>query len=49
MNRLINDAVAKGAEILTGGPGDSVIMGPILIDKVTSNMAIYAEESFGPL
>jgi benzaldehyde dehydrogenase (NAD) len=48
VNRLINDAVEKGAKILTGGPGDSVIMGPILIDKVTSNMAIYAEESFGP-
>lgn len=49
VNRLIDDAVGKGAEILVGGPGDSVVMGPTLLDNITSDMSIYAEESFGPL
>ncbi len=49
INRLINDAQRKGADILAGGPADSVLMDATLIDNVKSSMQIYNEESFGPV
>ncbi len=49
VNRLIDDAVSKGAEIIAGGKSDSVLMHATVLDKVTSDMAIYSEESFGPI
>jgi acyl-CoA reductase-like NAD-dependent aldehyde dehydrogenase len=48
-NELIDDAVAKGAKIVIGGKGDSVVMQPTVIDGVTKAMRIYSEESFGPV
>ena len=48
VNRLIEDAVAKGATIVTGGPGTGVVMQPTIVDNVKPGMAIYGEESFGP-
>jgi benzaldehyde dehydrogenase (NAD) len=49
LNRLIDDATAKGAQIVCGGKGDSVLFEPTILDKVTADMAVYREESFGPL
>lgn len=49
VNALIEDAVAKGAELLTGGLADDVLMPATLLDKVTPEMKIYHEESFGPI
>jgi len=49
LNRLIDDAARKGAEVLAGGRSDSVLMDATLIDNVTSSMQIYSEESFGPV
>lgn len=49
VNTLIDDAVSKGAEILVGGKCDSVLMPPTLLDHVTGSMALYREESFGPI
>ncbi|MBV8617635.1 MAG: aldehyde dehydrogenase [Curvibacter sp.] len=48
-NRLIDDALAKGARLLCGGRADSTLMPATLLDHVTPAMAIYAEESFGPV
>lgn len=48
-NRLIDDAVDKGARLLCGGPADSTLMPATLLDHVTAEMAIYHEESFGPV
>jgi vanillin dehydrogenase len=47
---LIDDAVAKGARLVTGGavPQGS-IMQTAVVDHVTPAMRIYAEESFGPV
>jgi acyl-CoA reductase-like NAD-dependent aldehyde dehydrogenase len=48
VQRLIDDAVAKGARQVAGGAADGVLMSAVVLDGVTSAMEIYAEESFGP-
>jgi acyl-CoA reductase-like NAD-dependent aldehyde dehydrogenase len=49
VNALIDDAVSKGANILSGGTADSVLMPATVVDQVTKGMKIYGEESFGPV
>jgi len=49
VNALIDDAVAKGAAILAGGKGTSVLAPATLLDKVAKDMSIYSDESFGPV
>jgi acyl-CoA reductase-like NAD-dependent aldehyde dehydrogenase len=49
VQRLIADAEAKGARRLCGGEADGVLMSATVIDGVTPQMALYAEESFGPV
>lgn len=49
VNALIDDAVSKGADILTGGKADSVLMNATLVDNVKPDMNIYRDESFGPI
>jgi acyl-CoA reductase-like NAD-dependent aldehyde dehydrogenase len=49
VNALIDDAVAKGASLLSGSKADSVIMQATVVDKVTPAMNIYRDESFGPV
>ena len=46
---LIADAIAKGGAKLTGGDAQGVVMQPAVIDKVTKDMKLYSEESFGPV
>jgi len=48
-NALIDDALAKGAKLLCGGKSENTLFPATLIDHVTSEMAIYREESFGPV
>jgi acyl-CoA reductase-like NAD-dependent aldehyde dehydrogenase len=47
---LVEDAKAKGASLPTGG-GDveGSIMQPVIVDGITPEMTLYAEESFGPV
>jgi benzaldehyde dehydrogenase (NAD) len=45
----VSDALAKGATLLTGHEAKGVIMPPHVVDGVTENMALYHEESFGPV
>ncbi len=49
VNSLIDDAVSKGATLLAGGKGESVLMPATVVDHVTEEMAIYRDESFGPV
>ena len=49
VNGLIDDAVGKGAQLLSGGKADSVLMSATLLDKVTDEMKLYRDESFGPV
>ena len=47
---LIDDALAQGARLLTGGaPSTGTIMPATIVADVTPAMAIYAAESFGPV
>lgn len=53
MNELIQDAIDKGAELVTGGymkgGVDSTLMAPALVYPVQPNMRLYKEEQFGPI
>ncbi len=52
IEELVQDAVSKGAEILTGGKrlqSKGYFYGPTLLDKVTPKMRIGQEEVFGPV
>ena len=47
---LIADATAKGAELLVGGDTTmNVVMPAHLVDKVTPDMKLFRDESFGPV
>jgi len=49
VERLIKDAVSKGAKVLCGGEKtDGTIMKGIVVDHVTPAMELWREESFGP-
>ncbi|HTT03381.1 MAG TPA: aldehyde dehydrogenase [Steroidobacteraceae bacterium] len=49
VEKLVADAVAQGAKVLTGGEKASgTIMKGIVVDKVTPQMTLFREESFGP-
>jgi benzaldehyde dehydrogenase (NAD) len=49
LNDLIDDAVAKGATVVTGGKASDVIIQPSIVAEVTSTMKLYRDESFGPI
>jgi len=49
MDALIKDAVAKGGKVLAGGKREGSIVEATIIDHVTADMNIYAQESFGPV
>jgi vanillin dehydrogenase len=49
VERLIEDATAKGATVLAGGEADGPCLAPTVLDGVTADMHIYTEESFGPV
>jgi acyl-CoA reductase-like NAD-dependent aldehyde dehydrogenase len=49
INGLIDDAVEKGAEVVVGGHADGAAMSATIVDKVAPHMAIYDQETFGPI
>lgn len=46
---LIADAVGKGAVLRVGGRAEGTLMDACVLDSVTPEMRVYAEESFGPI
>ncbi|CAL8481612.1 aldehyde dehydrogenase [Caballeronia sp. S22] len=46
---LVEDARSHGAKIRAGGAIDGAIMQPTIVDDITRDMKLYAEESFGPV
>jgi acyl-CoA reductase-like NAD-dependent aldehyde dehydrogenase len=46
---LVKDATSRGARVLCGGEADGVLFKPTVLDRVTPDMRIYREESFGPV
>jgi benzaldehyde dehydrogenase (NAD) len=49
VSALVNDAVSKGATVLSGGEPDGPCFPPTVLQGVGPEMQIYAEESFGPV
>ena len=46
---LLNDAHAKGARVISAGPSDGAIMQPTIVDGISPDMKLYADESFAPV
>ncbi len=46
---LVQDALQQGAVVLTGGESKGVLMPATVVDKVTPQMRLFREESFGPV
>ena len=46
---LVDEAVERGAKVVTGGEADGPCYKPTVLTGVTSEMRIYHEESFGPV
>ena len=46
---MIDDALAKGADLVTGGELSDGSIQPTVLDHVVPGMRIYAEEAFGPI
>ena len=46
---ILNDAVSKGAKIVAGGQVEGAIVQPTVVDRVTNQVRLYSEESFGPV
>ncbi|HET9774849.1 MAG TPA: NAD-dependent succinate-semialdehyde dehydrogenase [Nitrososphaeraceae archaeon] len=52
IDMMVKDAISKGGEIFTGGDrigGKGAFYKPTIIGKVTSNMRVAKEETFGPV
>jgi len=52
LNRVtehVEDAVAKGAKLVTGGKAQGLHFTPTVLMGVTPAMRVYSEESFGPV
>jgi acyl-CoA reductase-like NAD-dependent aldehyde dehydrogenase len=49
INALIDDAIAKGAEVVVGGHADGASMSATIVDRVAPSMDIYDRETFGPI
>lgn len=46
---LVDEAQAMGAVVVAGGESDGPLMAATVVDKVTPDMRIYHEETFGPV
>ena len=49
LRSLIDDAVNRGAKVVTGGTNEGVFFTPTIVDHVTPEMKLFRDESFGPI
>jgi acyl-CoA reductase-like NAD-dependent aldehyde dehydrogenase len=49
IDQHVQDAVTKGAKLLTGGTHSGSFYQPTVLAGVTKDMQVYSEESFGPI
>ena len=49
IDELIDDAIAKGAELVCGRTHEGAFYQPTMIKNVTPDMRIFREETFGPV
>ena len=48
VERQVNESVAMGAKIITGGKRDDAFYQPTILVDVTTDMPVFTEEVFGP-
>jgi aldehyde dehydrogenase (NAD+) len=46
---LVNEAVARGAQLLIGNVRRGALYSPTVLDRVTPDMTVVREETFGPV
>lgn len=49
LEKLVNDALSKGAELLCGGKRDGAFYEPTVLDMVDPEMLVVRDETFGPV
>lgn len=49
LEKQVDDAKEKGAKVILGGKRDKAYYAPTILTKVTKDMAIFKEETFGPV
>lgn len=49
IDSLVQETVGQGGRLVAGGPGDDLFYNPTVIADVTTEMAAYAQEVFGPV
>ena len=47
LEKQVNDAIKKGAKVIVGNKRDKAFFAPTILTKVTKNMAVFKEETFG--
>jgi vanillin dehydrogenase len=49
LHGLVDDALTKGAVLVTGATSEGAVMQPTVLDRVSYGMRVYEEEIFGPI
>jgi succinate-semialdehyde dehydrogenase/glutarate-semialdehyde dehydrogenase len=49
LEKQVNDAIKKGAKVIIGNKRDKAYFAPTILTKVTKDMAVFKEETFGPV
>ncbi len=49
LDKQVNDAITKGAKVIMGNKRDKAYFAPTILAKVTEDMAVFKEETFGPV
>ncbi|MFH6770828.1 NAD-dependent succinate-semialdehyde dehydrogenase [Gaetbulibacter aestuarii] len=49
LEKQVHDAVKKGAKVILGGKRDKAYYAPTVLTKVNTDMAVFREETFGPV
>ncbi len=49
VRQWIDEALAGGARLVAGGPGEGNLMPPTVLEKVTREMKLWKDEVFGPV
>ena len=49
MMEYVEESVAEGAEVVTGGEGNELFVEPTVLREVTNEMAVSCNEHFGPI
>ncbi|MBU2940769.1 NAD-dependent succinate-semialdehyde dehydrogenase [Lacinutrix sp. C3R15] len=49
IQKQVDDAIQKGAKVVLGNQRDKAYFAPTILTHVTKNMAVFTEETFGPV